>query len=508
MGMYVPTRDTTSSARIVPIFPGRFPPMKFPKKSSSPLLEDPLSAFTARPREAGHDRARLGDGSVIRVARVIPVSHPMALLPSPSGSHVCPSAPMPGRFITAEFTTARVMTERAGRSGRRAAANDACARAPRAREVSARTGPYPILTLRASRRPRSAPGPTARDPSDIAGVVAMLLDKAMRAAHCGRGRATRSARRRAATSHETRLVPSPTWRRSSSSAHANSLTGCDAADETCSRDCFLSVRVKATIPIAFSRRLLQKISAPSPWGCGRGVASAMASTSVPSGSPVIPAAAALWKTEVRRLPGATSHDELAKLTNDIADFSLRVPGQLQAALRELLGGGGERGVRALRRRARARSTRIREVTVAASRVMEKLFARRGADLRLVAPMPRGGWRARASRLAGRRSRRAPRTTDYFTRRTQRARSRVLTRFSCARKAAKRRTARRRRGVMTATLESALRKGTLLSTISSTCAPARRGETRGKGEPHARETRASRTGRKALEETRAMLESCS
>ena len=235
MGMYVPTRDTTSSARIVPIFPGRFPPMKFPKKSSSPFLEGPpLSAFTARPRE--RDMIEPDSATASSASRALsPVSHPMALLPSPSGSHVCPSAPMPGRFITAEFTTARVTTERAGD---RAAARPRTtrARAPSRGEVSARTGPYPILTLRASRRPRSAPGATARDPSDIAGVVAMLLDKAMRAAHCGRGCATRSARRRAATSHETRLVPSPTWRRSWSSAQANSLTGCDAADETCIRE--------------------------------------------------------------------------------------------------------------------------------------------------------------------------------------------------------------------------------------------------------------------------------
>ena len=243
-----------------PDLPGQVPAHEVPEEVLVALVRRPAQRVHGAAAREGHDRARLGDG-VIRVARVIPVSHPMALLPSPSGSHVCPSAPMPGRFITAEFTTARVMTERAGD---RAAARRRTtrARAPSRGEVSARTGPYPILTLRASRRPRSAPGATARDPSDIAGVVAMLLDKAMRAAHCGRGRATRSARRRAATSHETRLVPSPTWRRSSSSAHANSLTGCDAADETCSRDCFLSVRVKATIPIAFSRRLLQKISRP------------------------------------------------------------------------------------------------------------------------------------------------------------------------------------------------------------------------------------------------------
>ena len=73
----------------------------------------------------------------------------------------------------------------------------------------------------------------------------------------------------------------------------------------------------------------------------------MASTSVPSGSPVIPAAADLYFSLEDAASRGLSHDELAKLLDESADFSLRVPGQLQAALREVQGGGGERE-RALR----------------------------------------------------------------------------------------------------------------------------------------------------------------
>ena len=160
----------------------------------------------------------------------------MALLPSPSGSHVCPSAPMPGRFITAEFTTARVMTERAGDRAAARPRTMCCARAIARRGLRA-DGPYP--TSRCARRGgRAAPrGCRARSQRHRRRGRHVARQGDARAAHCGwsrhskcataRGDVTRDASR--AIAHVAKIVVERTGKQS----HRR-----DAADETCSRDCF------------------------------------------------------------------------------------------------------------------------------------------------------------------------------------------------------------------------------------------------------------------------------
>jgi hypothetical protein len=90
------------------------------------------------------------------------------------------------------FITARETTTRADRGVGRPPNPFPAPRAPSVQE----TGPArvdPIFTPRTSRRPRVAPEGTNRDPSDIADVDAMAIDKAMRTARVDRSRRLKCA---------------------------------------------------------------------------------------------------------------------------------------------------------------------------------------------------------------------------------------------------------------------------------------------------------------------------
>ena len=98
IGMYVPTRDSTNSAKIVAIFPGNFPPKK------SPIFASPLGP-PLRPL----DIARVALGLVQPNAGAKTPSSPRSTSSSPSGSNV----PLAGGC----FAYARCRTSRAASRG-------------------------------------------------------------------------------------------------------------------------------------------------------------------------------------------------------------------------------------------------------------------------------------------------------------------------------------------------------------------------------------------------------
>ena len=220
----------------------------------------------------------------------------------------------------------------------------------------------------------------------------------------------------------------------------------------------------------------------------------MASTSVPSGSPVIPAAAALYFSLEDAASRGLSHDELAKLLDESADFLCGCLGSYKPpcarSKAEVESGsvryGGE---------TRSLNASIREVTVAASKKLNLDEVQTYALLRRClaedgAPSPASLDDDLAERL----------TTYYF-----RERLSVLKCVHALLMHAQAEEEDRAAEVMTATLESMLGKGLEANLVDGACAHLL-GETPARPEDARKNPSVSKDWSElALEETRVMLE---
>ena len=220
----------------------------------------------------------------------------------------------------------------------------------------------------------------------------------------------------------------------------------------------------------------------------------MASTSVLSGSPVIPAAAALYFSLEDAASRGLSHDELAKLLDESADFLCGCLGSYKPpcarSKAEVESGSVQYGGET-----RSLNASIREVTVAASKKLNLDEVQTYALLRRClaedgAPSPASLDDDLAERL----------TTYYF-----RERLSVLKCVHALLMHAQAEDDDRAAEVMTATLESMLGKGLEANLVDGACAHLL-GETPARPEDARKNPSVSKDWSElALEETRVMLE---